>query len=49
METSNFTSQKEVQNTTSSEKSDVETFLGCIRANFGTLWREKHNSKQCSL
>jgi hypothetical protein len=42
METSNITSQKEVQNSTGSGKSDIETFLGCIRANFGTLPREKH-------
>jgi hypothetical protein len=29
--------KKEVQNTTMNRKSDFDTFLGCTRANFGTL------------
>jgi hypothetical protein len=37
IETSNITSQKEVQNSTRSGKNDFETFLGCTRANIGTL------------
>jgi hypothetical protein len=41
----NITHQKGVQYSTCSGISDVEPFLGCTRANFGTLPTEKHNSK----
>lgn len=48
METFNITSQKKVQNSVR-RKCDVFTFLGCTRANFGTLPREGHNSEHCPL
>jgi hypothetical protein len=44
METSDITSQKEVQNTTISGKNDFDTFLGCARANFGILPRERRTT-----
>jgi hypothetical protein len=44
-----ITSQKEVQNSTIGGKIDVDTFLGCTRANFGTQPREEHDSKQHPL
>jgi hypothetical protein len=40
---------KKVKNSTVSRKSDVDSFLAFTRANFGTLSREGHNSKQCPL
>jgi hypothetical protein len=49
MEISNTVSKKEVQNSTISGKSDVGTLFGCTEANFGTLLREQHNSKQRAL
>ena len=45
VETSDITSQKEVQKSTIGQKSDVHTFLGLTRPNFGTLSRGGDNSK----
>jgi hypothetical protein len=41
METSDIVSQKEIQNSIIGGKNDVETSLGCTRANFGTIPREE--------
>jgi hypothetical protein len=41
--------KKKVQNSTVSRKSDVDSFLGFTGANFETLSREEHISKQCPL
>jgi hypothetical protein len=48
MERIDIARYKGVQNSTIS-KSDVDTFLGCTTANFGTLPRQRHNSTQCPL
>jgi hypothetical protein len=42
------TSEKEVQNTTTGGKSDIG-ISRTHKANFGTLPRERHNSKLCPL
>ena len=49
VETSDITSQKEVLKSTIGQTSDVHTFLGLTRSNFGTLSRGGHNGKQCTL
>jgi hypothetical protein len=49
METSNIASQKDIQNSTISRESDVDTFFRCRRASFGPLARGRHNVKHSPL
>jgi hypothetical protein len=49
MEACDTANQKEIQNTTISRKSEVDTFLECTRINSVTLQREGNDSKQSPI